>query len=303
MKPRPRIIRWLRTGFVLGALLLLVAAPAWRNYYGPRRSTRALLDLRYVPDSKDPRHALDLYLPTLTVGPWPVAVFVHGGYWKPQERRYWQPLSGLYGCVGVALANRGIATAVIGYRQFPDAFNLGVALDDVAHALRFVVDHIGEYGGDPHRIFVVGHSAGGLLTQILASGSELHDRTGLTSSAIRGFVSLGGVYDLDAFLPQVDGSLAERIRQSAVNDDGLRRYSPRQQLRPEHPPILLLVGDRETPALLAEHRSMSAALQRVGGDVQTSEIAGLDHMDLVMKLSQRDSPVLSEIVRFVQRHR
>lgn len=303
MAPRQRMIRWLRWGFALAVVALLLVAPSWRNYYLPRRTVRVLPDLRYVENSTHAKQALDLYLPTLTVGPWPVAVFIHGGYWKPQDRRYLQPLTGLNGCVGVALANRGIATAVVGYRQFPDAPSLGAALDDVAQALRYVSEHIEEYGGDRRRIFVIGHSAGGLLTQLLASGRELEQRSGLGRNAVRGFISLGGVSDLPAFLPQVDAELAERIRLSVVDDAGLRRFSPRLQLRADHPPLLLLVGDREHPALLADHRAMSAALRELGGDFETAELAGLDHMDLIMKLYQRENPVADEILGFVVRHR
>ena len=120
---------------------------------------------------------------------------------------------------------------------------------------------------------------------------------------MRGFISLGGVSDLPAFLPQVDAELAERIRLSVVDDAGLRRFSPRLQLRADHPPLLLLVGDREHPALLADHRAMSAALRELGGDFETAELAGLDHMDLIMKLYQRENPVADEILGFVVRHR
>lgn len=307
MAPARRLIqhvsRWLRIAGALAALLLLLLAPSLRNYYLPRRTVRIVPDLRYLPDSVNPRHVLDLYLPTLTVGPWPVAVFVHGGYWQPQDRRFFQPLTGLHGCVGVALANAGVATAVIGYRQFPEAPSLAAALDDVASALRYVVDHIEEYGGDRRRIFVIGHSAGGLLTQVLAVGRELHERGRLSPSDFRGFVSLGGLSDLPAFLPQVDGSLAQRIRQSAGDASGLLRFSPRLQLRAEHPPLLLVVGDREVPSLLAQHRAMSAALHSVGGDFKTVEVAGLDHMDLVIKLAQRESLVKNEILNFIVRHR
>jgi acetyl esterase/lipase len=85
-------------------------------------------------------------------------VFIHGGFWKPFDRRMFQPLTGLHGCVGTALAGAGVATAVISYRQRPEAASLQDALDDAAGAVRFVVDNIGREGGDPARVYVVGHS-------------------------------------------------------------------------------------------------------------------------------------------------
>src|SRR5437762_2647314 len=131
-------------GAVAIALVLLVAvmAPSWRNYYFHRDGVRILEDQAYVEGSADPAHRLDLYLPEKGPGPFPVVVFVHGGFYKPLHRRTLQPLTGLHGCVGVALARQGIATAVIDYRQYPEATSVKDALDDISRAVRYVEDHI-----------------------------------------------------------------------------------------------------------------------------------------------------------------
>src|SRR5215207_8052796 len=128
MSRRRKMLKWL--GVVAGLIVLVAAimAPSWRNYYFRRGSVRIAHDQVYVPGSKNPRHQLDLFLPTSGAGPWPVAIFVHGGFWKAQDRRLLQPVTGLYGNVGVALANRGIATAVVSYRQDPEATSTADAL-------------------------------------------------------------------------------------------------------------------------------------------------------------------------------
>src|SRR5262245_15495652 len=102
-----RRLKWIG-GVVLALLFAVVAiAPSWRNYYFRRSSVRILEDQVYVAGSADPAHRLDLYLPTTAPKPWPVVMFIHGGFWKPLNRRTVQPFTGLHGCVGVALANRG----------------------------------------------------------------------------------------------------------------------------------------------------------------------------------------------------
>ena len=75
-------------------------------------------DLDYVSPPTNPRQRLDLYLPR-GIRDYPVAVFVHGGYWIHQAKDYAQPVTRLYRNAGIALARRGIGTAVIDYRLVP----------------------------------------------------------------------------------------------------------------------------------------------------------------------------------------
>jgi acetyl esterase/lipase len=290
-------LRWF--GWGLGALVIavVVLAPSWRNYYLPRRTVRIVEDVPYVPGLTDPKHALDLYLPTTAPRPWPVVVFVHGGFWRPFDRRMLQPFTGLHGCVGVALANRGVATAVLSYRQRPEAASIQDALDDVARAVRYVVDNIGREGGDPTRVYVVGHSAGALLTAVLATEPDR-----LAGAGVRGFAALAGPYDLARLAAFADPSLAGKIRASVTAAD-IEGFSPERHVRPGGPPMLLLVGDRDTPPMVAEQRSMAAALRGAGRDVTAVELAGEDHMDLVMHLSRPGNPALSQLLAFMQRHR
>ncbi len=277
----------------------VVLAPSWRNYYLPRRTVRIVEDQRYVPNSADPKHQLDLYLPTTGARPWPVVVFVHGGFWRPFDRRLFQPFTGLHGCVGVALANRGVATAVVSYRQRPEAASIQDALDDVARAVRYVIDNIGREGGDPTRVFVVGHSAGAFMTALLAVQPEPLARAGVRAEQVSGFALLAGPYDLGRLMTFPDASLAAKVR-SSVSDEDVQRFSPERHVRAEHPPLLLLVGDEDT-SMRAEQQSMVAALRRAGGDVTAAEIPGEDHMGLVMHLSQPHNRALSELMTFIER--
>lgn len=280
---------------------LLACVPAWRNYHLPAREVRIIEDVTYVSGSTDERHRLDLYLPR-TSGPHPVVVFVHGGFWKPFDRRMLQPLSGLHGCVGVALANAGIATAVIGYRQRPAATKIQDALDDVARAVRYVSEHTAQTGGDPARLFVVGHSAGGLLAALLAVQPEHLARAGMRTEQIQGFASLAGPYDLERIARGVDKEIAAEIAASAPGADAAR-FSPERHVRPDHAPLLLLVGGEEEPGLLAEHRAMVATLRATGGNFTAEELPGEDHMGLVMHLSESENPTLAALRAFVDRGR
>ena len=306
-----RWLRWLAAGFGIAAVVAVALAPSWRSYYLPRRTVRVIEDVPYVDGSAQPRHRLDLYLPgpgrAPSPVPGPVVVFVHGGFWRPMDRRLLQPITGLFGGVGVALANQGVATAVIGYRQVEDGATVEDALADVARAVRYVADHVGAHGGDPGRLVLVGHSAGGFLTALLALSPEPLERAGVPAGRVRGFVSLGGTYDLPGLLPALPQALAAAVRRSAGDvgaagpEETLLRLSPARRVRPGHAPLLLVAGTKETPVLLAQQRSMADALRKAGGDAESLEVPGAGHMDLVMHLSDPDDAVRTALLRFVAR--
>src|SRR5260221_6914105 len=117
---------WKRlVALVVGVLIALgvYAWPARRNYYGKLGDINVRLDVPYLPNSQNPKQQLDVFLPRARTRPFPVVVFVHGGYWKPLDRRWLQPLLGTNGNIGAAFAHRGIGAAIVGYRQYPEVQN------------------------------------------------------------------------------------------------------------------------------------------------------------------------------------
>jgi dipeptidyl aminopeptidase/acylaminoacyl peptidase len=113
---------------------------------------------------------------------------------------------------------------------------------------------------------------------------------------------LSGPYDLARLAAFSPPGLAAKVRASASQED-VERYSPERHVRSGDPPMLLLVGGDEDPSMLAEQRSMAAALRGVGGDVTTVELPGENHMGLVMHLSQPGDRALSELLRFIDLRR
>jgi hypothetical protein len=116
---------------------------------------------------------------------------------------------------------------------------------------------------------------------------------------VLGFGMLGGPYDLARLVASSTPGLATEVRKSLTGDD-LDRFSPERHVRPDHPPMLLLVGGEEDAWMRADQRSMAAAL---GGDTTAAEIPGESHMGLVMNLSRPDSPALAALLRFIEKRR
>jgi acetyl esterase/lipase len=117
-------------------------------------------------------------------------VFFYGGNWDSGER-------GDYAFVGKALASRGIVAVVVDYRLYPDVAYPDF-LTDSAMAVAWAAKQAGNYGGDPKRLFVMGHSAGAYNAAMVALDSRWLAAQGMTPGALRGWIGLAGPYD---FLP------------------------------------------------------------------------------------------------------
>ncbi|MBC8058947.1 MAG: alpha/beta hydrolase [Rhizobiales bacterium] len=135
------------------------------------------------------RQALDVYTPTATAPPggWPVVVFFYGGSWNTGERAD-------YRFVGSALAGRGVLTLVADYRLYPEV-RYPEFLRDSALALAFGFNEAARLGGNPKRMFVMGHSAGGYNAAMLALDARWLATTGHAPAELAGWIGLAGPYD------------------------------------------------------------------------------------------------------------
>jgi len=142
-----------------------------------------------------PRQRLDIYRPAGAAPPggWPVVVFFYGGSWNRGERAQ-------YGFVGAALASRGLLALVADYRLYPEV-RFPAFLADSALALAWGLEHAAEQGGNPQRVFVMGHSAGAYNAAMLALDPRWLAASGHTPSELAGFIGLAGPYE---FLPMTN---------------------------------------------------------------------------------------------------
>ena len=138
------------------------------------------------------RQKLDIYRPAGAAprAGWPVVVFFYGGSWNRGERAE-------YRFVGAALAARGMLTLVADYRLYPEV-RYPEFLRDAGTALAWGLGHAAELGGDPKRVFVMGHSAGGYNAAMLALDPRWLQPSGHAPGELAGWIGLAGAYD---FLP------------------------------------------------------------------------------------------------------
>ena len=270
--------------------------PAADNFLRHAHRRRALEDLPYAGGDAHRKRRLDLFLPPDGVRADRAALFVHGGAWKAQDRKLLRGMSGLYGNVGLALAARGIATAVMGYRQPPEG-DARSAIEDVLAALGWMREGGREHGFESDRLLLVGHSAGGHLAALVA----LDARHG--HEKLEACVSLAGFYDasrLVAALPVLAAARARNHFRAPDDGDVAAEWSPERWLPRSGPPFVLLVGGREPAPLRAEHDAMSAALARGSMPYRAETIDGLGHMGLALEMGRRHDRVTPRLLSLVE---
>jgi len=142
-----------------------------------------------VAYGEQPRQKLDVYTPTSAQPPtgWPVVVFFYGGSWNTGERTQYQ-------FVGEALAARGVVTLVADYRLYPEV-RYPDFLSDSAQALAYGFDQATRLGGNPKRVFVMGHNSGGYNAAMLALDERWLQAAGHVPNELAGWIGLAGPYD------------------------------------------------------------------------------------------------------------
>jgi acetyl esterase/lipase len=245
--------------------------------------------LAYGPQ---PRQMLDVYQPkSQTPSAFknaPMVVFFYGGSWSSGERAD-------YRFVGEALASHGIVTVVADYRLSPQV-RYPVFVQDSALAMRWAFDHAEQYGVNPSRIFVMGHSAGAYNAAMVALDESWLKAVGLTPSRLAGWIGLCGPYD---FLP-----IGDPKTQVAFNwPDTPADSQPLAHASRASPPALLLAPTHDK--VVDPQRStvsMAKRLKGVGVRVESELFDNVSHVTLVASMAsvlRGRAPVLERVTTFV----
>src|SRR6266446_2769142 len=153
----------------------------------PYAGVKVARDLKYGPHE---RNVLDLFVPEGASGARPTLMFVHGGGFVRGTKR--APGSPFYDNVMLWAARNGMIGVNVEYRLAPQ-FSWPSGGEDLGAAVRWVADNAASHGGDPNRVFLMGHSAGATHVAIYVSHPEFHGPKG---SGLAGAMFSSGFYDL-----------------------------------------------------------------------------------------------------------
>ena len=235
-----------------------------------------------------PRLKLDIYAPaTRDKEQFAIVVFFYGGGWESGDRS-------LYRFVGASLAAQGVVTVVPDYRVYPEV-RFPAFMDDAAQAVAWAHAHAADFGGDPQRLFLMGHSAGGQIATLLALDGRYLRNAGIEPEAITGVVGLAGPYD---FLPLRDPTLKTIF--GAESD--WPRSQPIDFVTRGAPKMLLLAGDDDDTVDPGNSRRLAARLQAAGDDVRLIIYPRIGHKTLIGALADPLTflaPVRNDLLSFI----
>ncbi|MEW6092703.1 MAG: alpha/beta hydrolase [Chloroflexota bacterium] len=188
--------------------------------------------------------SLDIYSPAPASG-CPVMVMIHGGGWRQGDKAN-EDVAALK---SQHFAAQGYVFVSVNYRLSPEVMH-PVHVQDVAASLAWVYHNIWSYGGDPERIFIMGHSAGAHLAALVATDEGYLEANGLDLSILKGVVLLDGAgYDIP-YMMDNDSVILRSIYEGAfgTNPAAWEDASPVAHVETGKniPPFLLFyAGNRE----------------------------------------------------------
>ncbi len=239
------------------------------------------LDIGYGPSAAE---TLDVFRPADSALPVPVQVFLHGGYWRAFHKDD-------FSFAARSTVAAGGVGVVVNYALMP-----GVTMAELVRqcraALAWTYRNIAEHGGDPDRIFISGHSAGGHLVAMLMA-TDWAEAFGLPADPVKGAVAISGLYDLEPIrLSYLNQDLGLSPDDAALNSPVNCLPSAAAVGRDS---IVLTYGALESAEFARQTELYAAALRAAGLDCTVQAIAGHHHMSVVAMLERPDSQ-LSRII-------
>ena len=230
------------------------------------------------------RERIDIFLPSVVRAGAPIHMFVHGGYWRSGNKED-------YSCVAAPVLAVGGIAAIVEYDLMPVA-RLSDLVGQVRRAAVWLSGQAAGLGADPARLTVSGHSAGAHLASFLAaSGPSEPDRV---FSPVAGMLLLSGIYDL----AEIPGSfLKDEARMTPAEAVAWSPVSARQHPGPGR---ILALGAEETPPFHIQAARLHRRFQDNGIDSQLLVQPDLNHMNIVLDLSNPDQPIGQVLANLVQ---
>jgi arylformamidase len=236
-----------------------------------RRAPDARLDLRYGGGA---RQRLDVF-PCGTPAA-PTLLYIHGGYWQMNDK---EP----YAFLAEGVRRAGFNLGLIEYTLAPVA-RLDQIVGEVRSAVAWVIEHAKELNGDPARVFLSGHSAGGHLTAMA-----------MDDARVAGGVAISGIYDL------------EPIRLNYLNDKlGLdvaeaERNSPIRHLPAVASTLVVTVGLGELPELVRQSDEYAKAWIARGRRGRYLPVPAHDHFSILEELARPNGVILEALQEMARR--
>ena len=252
------------------ALLLSVALLVAAQGFGQHKTTfKEVLDVSYYEDTPiitdeyaNSRCKLDIRYPTHSKD-FNTVIWFHGGGLKAYDKYFPEPL-----------LHSDLCIVSVNYRLSPKV-NSPTYIEDAAAAVAWVFNHIESYGGNPNKVFVAGHSAGGYLALMVGLDKKWLSNFDIDANRIAGLISLSG--------QTITHSTVREERGIPASKPIVDEVAPVYHARENAPPLLLITGDRnmDMAARYEENLYLQRLMESAGhAHTQLFELQGYGHIEM-----------------------
>jgi acetyl esterase/lipase len=282
-------------------LSLLLVAFFWVLIWHNAGTAQVLhRDLAYGPH---PKQRLDLSVPTAKG--FPTVLFIHGGSLASGDKADED-----YRNVCAPFVAAGIACANVNYRLAP-MHSWPAQAEDVASAVAWVRTNIAQHGGDPKKLFLVGHSSGAMLVALVGTDERYLARHKLTTRDLRGIIPMGSIMWNDELEQALTRYGRDRVEEAFKGNPNNRMYAnleayldrwPIRHVRAGLPPFLFLIaeGEQAQPPVLKTNRKFVEDARALGNRAEYEVLAGRTHYSAIRKLHEPGDRVFAIVRDFVQ---
>ena len=214
----------------------------------------------------------------------PVLLFVHGGYWRMLSSKE-------FSLVARGPVAHDVTVVISNYSLCPKVSIAEITRQSRA-AVAWLAHHIARYNGDPARIFVAGHSAGGHQVGMLAA-TDWHNEYGLPADIIKGGMPISGLFDLRPFR---HSWLQAKLQ---LNADLIERQSPLFNIPAHGPPLLVTLGGDESQEFHRQSADYVAAWRAAGHHATEFAQAGKNHLTAIAGFEKPDSALCRALLNFI----
>ncbi|NDE11069.1 MAG: alpha/beta hydrolase [Chitinophagia bacterium] len=224
-----------------------------------------------------------------------VFIFVYGGTWNSGHKS-------LYNFLGNRMARKNVVTVILDYPKSPAA-TYDLMAEDVAKSVKWVKDNIENYGGDPNKIYISGHSAGGHLSALISVRNDYFDKLGIVNP-IKGTILIDAA-GIDMYSYMMESKFPEGntfINTFTNNPVAWKDASPIYHLNKAIPPMLIYVGEKTYPSISKGNDLLVSELHKLNRDPIFYNLKGKKHKPMITQFLNSYNHRYKEIKDFMRKN-
>ena len=282
-------LRWVSLSFYVLVYGGLSNSCAFRSI----KRTKGIEYVKSDPSNPISGQKLNVFSPGKSEAKNDVLIFIHGGNWR-SGRRY------MYNFLGSRMARKGIVTVIISYPLSPKATYKEMAFSS-ALAAKWVKEHISSFGGNPEKIFISGHSAGGHLAALISVDNQFFDSLHI-ANPIKGTILIDAAgLDMYSYLKKENFDKDHTYLKTFTADPAnWKKASPVYLLHPGMPPFLIYQGGKTYPSIKKTNEIFIHKLLPIAPATQHYILKCKRHIPMITQFFNPWNARYKEIIAFMK---